>query len=974
MPTINGAIITDFGSYDIGEYVFTQADGKITVIGLTSGTTSDDLAIARYNADGSLDNTFDGDGKLIAKATMTINAVRPLSDGKFITVGTSNNKFAVTRYNNDGSLDKTFDTDGKVTTGIYSNDSASAVTVQADGKLVVVGGSASNYGAVARYDADGTLDTSFSRDGKWGAYDSNSGGMYATAVAVQPDGKSIIAGISGNNFAIVRLDRYGNLDTSFNDDGKLAVDLGGTDIIKTVTVLGSGKILAAGTSDGDFALVRYNANGSLDTSFDTDGKLVADLGGTETLNSLIALSDGKFLAAGTDGNNDMVLMRFNSDGSFDTSFDTDGKVTTDLGGWETGNSVTVQSDGKILLAGTTDSDSALVRYNTDGSLDTGFNGKGTVNHLPTGAVSITGNAVKGQTLSAANTLADADGLGTISYLWQANGVNLGTGNSYTLTANEIGKTVTATAQYTDLLGTAESVSSTATAVVADTTNNPPTGKVTITGNAVKGQTLSAANTLADADGLGAISYQWQANGVNIGTGNSYTLTGNEIGKTVTATAQYTDLLGTAESVSSAATSAVTDATVSGTPGVSITAGDLITSEQGDTAVFSVKLNSAPTRDVTLAFTSSDTSEGVISNPTMKFTSANWATAQTFTVTGQNDSLVDGDIAYTINANLTTLDVIYKKVTVGSLTLTNQDTPVANVVTLNGTDDTDILQGLSEPNYILGKAGDDDLSGGAGNDTIYGSYGSDLLFGEDDNDVLYGEQDADYLEGGNGNDTLDGGLGVDTLIGGAGNDTYYLGYDAADVINDQGAPTDVDVVIMPYQLSKYTLPTGIEQGTIAQGTGASSLTGNTGNNALTGNDGNNMLNGAVGRDSLFGGVGNDVLIGGTGNDTLSGGTGKDTFKFNAPLKANTDKITDFIVVDDTIQLENSIFTKLKATGVLNADNFTKAATAQDSNDYILYNSATGAVSYDADGIGSGVAVQVALLGVDLSLTFADFVVI
>ena len=969
MSTINGAIITDFGSYDTGNYVFTQPDGKITVMGITSGTTSDDLAIARYNADGSLDSTFDGDGQLITKATMTINAVRPLSDGKFITVGTSNNKFAVTRYNSDGSLDSTFDTDGKVTTTIYSNDSASAVTVQADGKLVVVGGSGTYYNAAARYNVDGSLDTSFSSDGKWGPNDNSVYGMYATAVTIQPDGKSIIAGIGGTDFGIARLDRYGSLDTSFDGDGRLTTNLGGTDIIKTVTVLSSGKILAAGTSKGDFALVRYNANGSLDTSFDTDGKLVTDLGGTETLNSLIALNDGKFLAAGTDGNNDLVLMRFNSDGSFDTSFDTDGKVSTDLGGWETGNSVAVQSDGKILLAGTSDTDFALVRYNTDGSLDTSF-GKG--NHVPTGVVSITGNAVKGQTLTASNTLADADGLGTISYQWQANGVIIGTGNSYTLTANEIGKTITATAKYTDLLGTAESVSSVATAVVADTTNNPPTGTVSISGNAVKGQTLTAESaTLADIDGLGTVSYQWQANGVDIGTGNSYTLTSNEIGKTITATAKYTDLLGTPESMISAATAAVVDA---GTAGVSIIAGDLITSEQGDTAVFSVKLNSAPTRDVTLAFTSSDTSEGVITNPTLKFTSANWSTAQTFTVTGQNDNLVDGDIAYTVNAQLTTLDVIYKKVAVGSLTLTNQDTPVDPIETINGGDGIDILQGSAAPSYVLGKAGDDDLSGGAGNDTIYGSYGSDVLFGEDDNDVLYGEQDADYLEGGNGNDTLDGGLGVDTLIGGAGNDTYYLGYDAADVIDDQGAPTDVDVVIMPYQLSKYTLPAGIEQGTIAAGTGASSLTGNTGNNALTGNDGNNMLNGAVGRDSLFGGVGNDVLVGGTGNDTLSGGAGKDFFKFNAALKANTDKITDFVPADDTIQLENSIFTKLKAAGVLTAGNFAKAATAQDSNDYILYNSATGAVSYDADGSGSGVAVQVALLGVDLSLTFADFVVI
>ena len=593
------------------------------------------------------------------------------------------------------------------------------------------------------------------------------------------------------------------------------------------------------------------------------------------------------------------------------------------------------------------------------------------NHLPIGEVVITGNAVKGQTLTASNSLTDDDGLGVISYQWQANGVNVGIGDSYILTGNEIGKTVIVNARYIDGVGKTESVSSAATVVIIDTINNLPVGTVSVTGNAAKGQTLTVSNTLTDIDGLGTISYQWQANGVNIGTGNSYTLTTNEIGKTITATAKYTDLLGTLESVSSVATATVVDAA---TAGVSIIGTDFTTSEAGNTAVFSVKLNSAPLRDVTLDFISSDLSEGVLTNPSLKFTSANWSIAQTFTVTGQNDSLVDGDIAYTINAKLTTLDVIYKKVTTGSLTLTNQDTPVANVETINGTDDTDLLQGTSAPSYVLGKAGDDDLSGGAGNDTIYGSYGSDLLFGEDDNDVLYGEQDADYLEGGAGNDTLDGGLGVDTLIGGAGNDTYYLGYDAADVIDDQGAPTDVDVVIMPYQLSKYTLPAGIEQGTIAAGTGASSLIGNTGDNALTGNDGNNMLNGAVGRDSLFGGIGNDVLVGGTGNDILSGGTGKDIFKFDSSLTANTDKVTDFVVIDDTIQLENAIFTKLKTTGVLNAGNFVNAATAADADDYVIYNPTTGGVTYDADGTGAGAGVQIALLGVNLALTHADFVVI
>ncbi len=520
---------------------------------------------------------------------------------------------------------------------------------------------------------------------------------------------------------------------------------------------------------------------------------------------------------------------------------------------------------------------------------------------------------------------------------------------------------------------------------SNNSNHLPTGDVTITGVTTNGETLTATNTLADADGLGTITYQWKADGIDLGTGNTYTLTSNEVGKAITATASYTDLLGTAESVASSATQVVTDIPpVSGNPGINIAGTDVITSEQGDTALFNVTLNSAPNRDVTINFSSSDTTEGIVTgNPALTFTAANWFTPQSFTVTGQNDILVDGNVAYSINAEITTLDIFYKSVITDTLTLTNQDTPIAKVETLTGTNGMDVLKGTPAPTYILGEAADDDLSGGAGNDTIYGSYGNDLLFGEDDNDTLYGEQDADYLDGGTGNDVLDGGLGLDTLVGGAGNETYYLGYDAIDVIDDQGLSTDVDTVIMPYQLSKYTLPTGIEQGTIADGTQSSNLTGNASDNTLTGNDGKNTLSGAVGRDALFGGLGNDVLIGGSGNDTLGGGTGgdkltggagKDSFVFDTALKANVDKITDFKPVNDTLQLDHAVFAKLTVTGVIDTGLFVKGTAPHDSNDYLIYNPANGSLSYDADGSGAGTGIQIAMLGINLPLTNADFVVI
>ncbi|TAN46502.1 MAG: calcium-binding protein [Methylococcaceae bacterium] len=199
---------------------------------------------------------------------------------------------------------------------------------------------------------------------------------------------------------------------------------------------------------------------------------------------------------------------------------------------------------------------------------------------------------------------------------------------------------------------------------------------------------------------------------------------------------------------------------------------------------------------------------------------------------------------------------------------------------------DKLQGKDGADRLYGGYDQDDLSGGWGNDRLYGGYDDDFLYGEAGNDQLFGEQDDDHLEGGVGSDTLDGGLGKDTMIGGAGNDVYYLGYDAADVITDQGLPGDVDTVVMPYQLAKYTLPGGIENGAIAEGTQNSSLSGNNGDNTLTGNDGDNGLNGGVGHDSLFGGA---------GADTLTGGSGADRFDFNVVADSSggvMDVVRDF----------------------------------------------------------------------------------
>lgn len=505
------------------------------------------------------------------------------------------------------------------------------------------------------------------------------------------------------------------------------------------------------------------------------------------------------------------------------------------------------------------------------------------------------------------------------------------------------------------------------------TNALPTGDVTITGKLTEGQTLTVGNTLADADGLsGAITYQWQADNTIVGTGKTYTLTTADVDKTITVTASYTDDNGTAESKASLPTDAVnplppTAITVTSTD-------DLITGENGDAAHFNVVLTSQPARDVAITFVSSDKTEGALTHPTLTFTSNNWSTPQVLEIKGVDDVLEDKTVAYSVNAAINSLDINYKNITLAPLNLTNTDNEDV-IYGDQGGAKQDVLKEFDGNDRLYGQAMADDLSGGIGDDVLYGGYDNDLLFGEDGNDILYGQEDNDRLEGGNGKDTLDGGSGIDTMIGGAGNDTYYLGYDAKDVVTDNGLPSDIDTIIMPYQLTSYTLPKGIEKGTIAAGTEASNLTGNTSNNALTGNEGNNILNGAVGRDSLFGGSGDDVLLGGTGNDILSGGAGADIFKFDAALTANSDKITDFVVADDTIQLDHAVFTKLTTTGVLNINNFVSATKAVDSNDYLVYNKATGALFYDADGSGTSAdGIQIALLGVNLALTNADFFVI
>jgi len=231
----------------------------------------------------------------------------------------------------------------------------------------------------------------------------------------------------------------------------------------------------------------------------------------------------------------------------------------------------------------------------------------------------------------------------------------------------------------------------------------------------------------------------------------------------------------------------------------------------------------------------------------------------------------------------------------------------------------------------------------------------------------GNGEANAITGTAGNNTLDGGGGNDTLDGGAGNDTYVV--DSTLDVLVEAAAGGIDTVISTVSL---TLAENVENLAL-DGAAALNGSGNTDANVLTGNAANNQLAGQAGNDTLSGGLGNDTLNGGTGNDLLSGGAGLDLFVFNSLLASNVDTISDF-AAGDLFQLDRTIFTALSAGATLTAAEFVAGAgvaSATNAQQRILHNTTSGALLYDADGNGTGLALQFASVAVGAPISAAVF---
>lgn len=389
-----GKVTTAIGSSnDTAESVVIQDDGKIVVAGHYDNGSNNDLVIARYKPNGILDASFGTDGTGIVKTAVGSSDdygfyAALQRDGKIVVAGASSNgsnqDFAVVRYNTNGTLDASFNSTGKVTTAIGpATDWAQSVAIQKDGKIVVAGYSyngSDNDIAVVRYNTNGSLDTSFGPS-ETGIVTTavGSGNDSGVSVAINKDGKIVVAGntYNGSNtdFVVVQYNSNGSLDTSFGTGGKVTKAIGSSyDLVYEITIQTDCKILVLGVgllTNTDVAILRYNTDGSLDTSFGTSGMVTTDLGTSDNYGHSIKIQqNNKFVVGGYSNNGsniDFTVTRYNSNGSIDTSFGASGTATTDFSsGNDNCYGIAIQGDGKIVAVGYANNgsnkDFALVRY------------------------------------------------------------------------------------------------------------------------------------------------------------------------------------------------------------------------------------------------------------------------------------------------------------------------------------------------------------------------------------------------------------------------------------------------------------------------------------------------------------------------------------------------------------------------------------------------------------------------------------
>ncbi len=425
----------------------------------------------------------------------------------------------------------------------------------------------------------------------------------------------------------------------------------------------------------------------------------------------------------------------------------------------------------------------------------------------TGTAAISGTPTEDQVLTAVTAgLADVDGLGSFSYQWTRNGSNIGgaTASTYTLGDADVGQLIRVVVSYTDGQGFTE-VSTSAPAAAVGAVNDPHTGSPVIEGTRQETQTLTANTAgLADIDGLGTFSYQWQRNGADIGgaTNSTYLLTAADVGTNVRVVVTYTDGQGFLETATSAATNPISDTnTAPVISNLSVT---------GTSITFTATDVQSPTLSLTAPFAA------LLGNPVI--------------TSGAPITLDLTEQAATVSGVL--------QVTDGALATTVVDIFMGTLAA-----ETQNQSGATTPVHLYGFGGFDHLLGGTMADHLFGGDGGDTL------------------EGGSGDDILDGGTGNDTMVGGGGDDTYIVD-SAGDIAQGSGSVNERILSSVSYTMADFN------QIEILELTGSDNInaTGNNFLNTLIGNSGDNTLNGNYDSNSPFdvdileGGAGADTLIG------------------------------------------------------------------------------------------------------------------
>ncbi len=970
----NGLVLTDIGTAEeTARRVMVQSDQKIVVVGASFGTDADFLVV-RYNPDGSLDSTFGTGGKVVTSfgkpRDEAMSAVQQ-SDGKIVVAGWTGDwvgspakiDFGLARYNVDGSLDSTFGTNGRVTTAIGTSiDLVFSVMIQRDGKIVAAGATKSgedNDFALVRYRPDGSLDSTFGSGGIVTATFGASTNDVGTQAILTSDDKIIVAGysmtglppVAGNaDMALARFNSDGSLDTSFGANGKVTASIGtGDDAASGVALQSDGKIVIAGYSyvsgEVGFALVRFNSNGSLDTTFSGDGKVYTYFGATgATADDIVAQADGKLVVIGrtkfgpTSG---FELVQYDSNGNLDATFGAGGhvKTTFDTSSGTSGFSLALQGDGKFVAAGIAYVDSkshiALARYEVgpdfsisavSDSVPEGDSGSTAFQLTVTRSGIASGRgSVDYRVTGRSGSLADASDFGgqfpagTVSF---ANG--------------ETRRTLTIPISGDTALESAEGF-----AVVL---SNPSAGFSILTGTAIgtisNDDSVDAVYTAAGTARLkvAVVNGRWQVK-VNEVIDTRYDAVAAEFIRSLRFTGgagnDTISLIGLPREMYPL----LTRIELNGGAGNDTLRGsddfdETLTGGLGDDV-----LNGGVGGDDRLV------ESGGASPLTFVLTNSKLTGLGTDRLLNLEGAEFFGGLANeTFNATAFTSPV----------TLLGG----AGKDVLSGGAGDDSLSGGDGDDVLVGSGGDDLLLGGAGNDKLAGNSGNDELVGGEDSDTLVASGGTNYSLTnssliGEGTDTLRqieaaaistsnvaatidasqfSGSGINTLVGGDGND-ILVGGSGRDSIR-AGSGDDI-------------IRAGAGNDTVLAGAGHDKVDGDSGNDKLRGEDGHDSLFGQAGKDTLDGGTGNDALSGGDDNDSLLGLAGDDklTGGLGDDVLSGGDGIDLLIEVEITnVRLGATMLTSsLGADGIETIE--VASLTGTVSDDRMAVNGFSGAVNFD-----------------------------